>query len=201
MIITSQDQLRALYGEPNERAVNKVLGGFDKHVLHFISLSPFLAISTIDADGNLDVSPRGGEPGFVKVIGNNELLIHDAKGNKRVDSLSNIVDTGFIGTLFFIPGVDEALRINGRATVSVDPTHLSLFEREANPPKSCIHLVATQVFLHCAKALMRSKLWSAESQIERSILPTMGEMMKDHLKLDTEPESREEMLKRYAPDL
>ena len=125
----------------------------------------------------------------------------DAKGNNRLDSLSNIVATGQVGCLFMIPGMDETLRLNGTAKISTDPTLLKMFPNEQNEPKTCIVIDIETIFMHCAKALMRSKLWEEDYKIRREDFPTMGEIMKSHLKDDGVPETRADMLKRYQGDL
>lgn len=201
MTIRSSTQLRELYSKPSERASKKQLNHLDKHAINFIRKSPFMTIATSDANGNLDVSPRGGQQGFVRVVDENHLFIPDYKGNNRIDSLTNIIDTGHIGTLFFIPGVDETLRVNGTAQVTASPTILEAFAEESKTPITCILITVEEVFLHCAKALMRSKLWSEQSRIDRSTLPTMGQMLKDQIGSSENPESQEDMLKRYEKDL
>ncbi|MBJ7537321.1 pyridoxamine 5'-phosphate oxidase family protein [Marinomonas transparens] len=201
MYIQSETDLRALLGFPKDRAKNKQLDELEKHSIHFIRLSPFLTLSSHDASGHVDCSPRGGKPGFVKVINNKCILIPESKGNNRLDSLLNLLATGNIGCLFLIPGVDETLRINGTARISTSTEHLALFTEERNPPKVCIEITITEVFLHCAKSLMRSELWSIDSQIERSSLPTMGIMINEQLAVTDIPESQNEMLKRYKKDL
>ena len=195
--IESESALRELYGFAKGRAKDKQLAALEKHSINFIKHSPFVTLSTYSQSGTVDCSPRGGAPGFIKVVNDTCLIIPDAKGNNRLDSLVNIVETGNVGCLFLIPGVDETLRVNGKARISTDPNYLAYFEDERNPPKTCIEIQLTEVFLHCAKALMRSELWSEEAKIERSQLPTMGRMMHDQLKIDEEPESQEAMVARY----
>lgn len=201
MKIETASQLRELYGYPKGRAKDKVLNRLEKHAINFINTSPFLVMSTSSYKGNQDASPRGGSPGFVKVLDEKTLVIPDAKGNNRVDSISNIIETNSIGLLFLIPGVDETLRINGSAFLSTDVSYLKLFIEENNPPKACIIISVKEVFLHCAKAFMRSKLWEASAQIDRESFPTMGEMLKDQLGSKEAPETREAMLARYKKDL
>lgn len=201
MYIESEEQLREIYGHPKGRAKDKQLPSLERHSISFIELSPFVVISTHAKSGLLDCSPRGGAPGFVKVLSDNCVIIPDGKGNNRLDSLVNIIDTGDIGCLFLIPGVDETLRVNGSAHISTSPEHLSLFSNDRNPPKSCIEITIKEVFLHCAKALMRSELWSHKSKICRSQLPTMGAMISDQLSITDPQESQEDMLARYEHDL
>ena len=201
MKITTVIQLRELYNQPNVRAKGKQMSKLDKHASNFIEKSPFLILSTISNEGNMDASPRGGKPGFVSMINERELVIPDSKGNNRIDSIVNIVESGRVGLLFLIPGVDETLRINGSAYITTDENILSQYSSEQHPPKTCIIVQIEEVFLHCAKALMRSKLWDQSSKIERVLLPTMGQMLKDQLGSSEKPESHEEMVKRYQGDL
>lgn len=201
MHIESEEQLREIYGYPKGPAKHKLLSSLEHHSINFINHSSFVVISTHGESGLVDCSPRGGKPGFVKVLSDSCLILPDGKGNNRLDSLVNIIETGDVGCLFLIPGVDETLRVNGRARVSVLEEHLSLFTDERNPPKVCIEITVKEVFLHCAKALMRSELWSAESKIDRSTFPTMGVMLNDQLTLAGEPESQEDMVSRYKNDL
>lgn len=201
MYIESKEKLRELYNFPKGRAKDKQLAALEKHSINFISYSPFVLISTVGENGTVDCSPRGGEPGFVKIKNEHCLILPDAKGNNRLDSLINIIETGRIGCLFLIPGVDETLRINGKANISTAIEYLELYSSYQNPPKTCIEITIEEVFLHCAKSLMRSKLWSLDAQINRSQLPTMGKMINDQLSIDTEPEPQEEMVKRYLDDL
>ncbi|NND07765.1 MAG: pyridoxamine 5'-phosphate oxidase family protein [Saprospiraceae bacterium] len=202
MTISNTEELRAIYGWPKGRAKDKVLYQLEKHAKHFIACSPFLVLSTFDRSGKVDASPRGGKPGFVKIINDQTLIIPDAKGNNRVDSLMNIVDTGAVGCLFLIPGIDETLRINGRGLITTDATTLHLFSEEQHPPKACLKIGIEEVFLHCAKALMRSELWKDTYRIDRPGFPTIGTMLSDQLGTKTIPsESQEEMVERYKKDL
>ena len=201
MKIQNETQLRELYGYPKGRAKDKVLTHLDQHAINFINTSPFLVLSTSSNKGKMDASPRGGNSGFVKVLNETTLVLPDAKGNNRVDSICNIVETGQIGMLFLIPGVDETLRINGTAYLSTDLKYLDLFTEEQNTPKACVVITVEESFLHCAKAFMRSKLWADESRRERSVLPTMGQMIHEQIGRSGSPESQEEMLARYAQDI
>ncbi len=201
MKIENESQLRELYGYPSGRAKDKVLAHLERHAINFIETSSFFMMSTSSSKGKMDASPRGGASGFVRVVDETTLVIPDAKGNNRVDSISNIVETGHIGLLFLIPGVDETLRINGSAYLSTDITYLELFKEEQNLPKACIVVSVEEAFLHCAKAFMRSKLWDVSAQTDRDSFPTMGQMLKDQLGSQDLPESREAMVKRYKKDL
>ncbi len=201
MHIESIEQLRTLYASAKERARLKQLAAMDRHCRRFIELSPFVVIASSDAAHALDASPRGGAPGFAKTLDPHTVVIGDAPGNNRLDTLENILAIGSIGLLFMIPGVDETLRINGTARLSCDPALLGLFEAEKNRPKLAIEVTVTQAYLHCAKALMRSRLWHASAQQDRSVLPTMGEMIGSQIGTQGAPESQEAMLARYRNDL
>ncbi len=199
--ITSLDALRSLYPPPGERAVRKQLAALDVHCRRFIALSPLLVISSTSAAGRMDASPRGGEPGFVTVADDNAVLIPDSPGNNRLDTLSNIIETGRAGLLFLVPGVDETLRINGTAELCDDPALLELARSERRLPKLVIRIGVEEAYLHCAKALMRSRLWASDSRVDRSVLPSMGRMINDQSGIAGEPESQEQMVARYAKDL
>jgi len=199
-VIDDLQRLRALYPAPGERALRKQMRALDRHALRFIALSPFVVLSTADAQGRQDASPRGGSPGFVHAVGAQQLWIPDAPGNHRLDSLSNIVHTGRIGLLFLIPGVDETLRVNGRARLCDEADRLAPFAADKRV-RLVIEVVVEEAYLHCAKALMRSKLWSGAERVERSALPTMGQMINDQTGMEAPAESQEQMRSRYAKDL
>ncbi|EPJ50830.1 MAG: pyridoxamine 5'-phosphate oxidase-like FMN-binding protein [Osedax symbiont Rs2] len=201
MKINTEQALRDLYGQPKQRAVQKQLSQLERHSINFLNLSPFAVISSYDNEGKLDCSPRGGEPGFVRVISNTELAIADARGNNRLDSLCNIVQSGQIGCLFMIPGIDETLRINGTAYLSVDPDDLRHSSTDKNPAKSVIRIAITEVFLHCAKSMMRSKLWHPQSLQQRDVLPSMGTMIADQTTTVAPVETQQQMLARYTDQL
>jgi len=197
MNIQSVDQLRQVYDLPGERALKKELSVLDAHMRRFIGLSPFLVISSSSASFQMDASPRGGAPGFVKVVDDHTLWVPDASGNNRLDTLENIVATGQVGLLFLIPGVDETLRINGLATISTSGDRLAAFAQDKRPPQTVIQVTVQTAYLHCAKAMMRAQLWDASQQVERKVLPSMGQMIKDQAQLEGPAESQEEMVQRY----
>jgi PPOX class probable FMN-dependent enzyme len=145
---------------------------------HFIGLSPFLCLGTSGADG-ADVTPRGDAPGFVHVFDDRTLLIPDWPGNNRLDSLTNVVGNPNVGLLFFIPGVNETLRVNGIAEVTIEPALLERWMVEGKHPRSALRVTIREAYLHCAKALMRSRLWSDDYRIARSELPSYARMLKD----------------------
>ena len=201
MKIETLEQLRTLYATPKERAVKKQLAALDRHCKHYITLSPFVVLSSMGGDKVLDASPRGGAPGFVKVIDDNTLLIPDSPGNNRLDTLENIIHTGRLGLLFLIPGVDETLRVNGVAELSVTPADIAQCTTEVRAPKLVIRVSVQQAYLHCAKAFMRSKLWDSMSQIERSQLPTMVDMINEQAAIEGVFETHDEIMQRYRNEL
>ena len=201
MNITSLAALREIFPQPSERAVKKQIPQLDVHCRRFISLSPFLVLSTCDLEGSTDASPRGGEPGFVKVNEAGALLIPDSPGNNRLDSFQNIVSTGKVGLLFMIPGLDETLRVNGSAVLSTAAADITACATERRAPKVVVVVSVEAAYLHCAKAFMRSKLWEPASWVHAAALPSAGQMISDQTGIRVAPETREAMAKRYAPDL
>ena len=200
-MIKTLEALREIFPEPKPRALAKQLDRMDKHCQRFISLAPFLVIATVGKDGRVDASPRGGAPGFVRVIDDNTLHLPDALGNNRLDSFTNIVQSGNIELIFFIPGMDETLRVNGNAKLRDDAELLRQFPHERHPARIVVEIRVEETYLHCAKALMRSKLWAPDYHIERSAFPSMGQMIKDQSK-STEPvETQAEAIARYKTEI
>lgn len=195
--ITSVEALRSIYPSPSERAVKKQLDRLDRHCRRFIGLSPFVVISSAGADGLTDASPRGDRPGFVQILDDHTIAIPDWPGNNRLDTLGNIVARPSVGLLFLVPGVDETLRVNGEAELQDDEDLRSQFERSGKLPRLAILVRVKEAYLHCAKALMRSRLWDPASCIERSLLPTMNQMIQDQIGDEGPVEAQEEMVERY----
>ena len=200
-MIESKDALRKLYAPAKGRSLSKQLTRLDRHCLRYIELSPFLVLASSNEADHCDASPRGGEPGFVKAPDAHTLLIPDAPGNNRLDTLENIIATGRLGLLFLIPGVDETLRVNGRARLSDEDSLLGHFKNEKRFPKLVIEVKVEDAYLHCAKALMRSKLWDEKRKVERAVLPTMGQMLNDQTGVRAPAETQEQMVERYKADL
>src|SRR3990167_9166538 len=194
MNITSLEALRALYDPVRERSAKKELPQLDVHATRFIGFSPLVVLSSAGANGALDASPRGGEPGFVKVLDPQTLLIPDSPGNNRLDTLENIIQTGQVGLLFLVPGIDETLRINGQACLSTQETDLAVCADAKRVTKLVIRVTVQAAYLHCAKALMRSTLWDPSRHVDRSVMPSMGEMLKDQIGGDIAAETQAQML-------
>ena len=195
--ITTREALRQHYREATGRAVDKQLDHLEKHCRRFIELSPFMLIGSAGPDGRGDVTPRGEAPGFVHVLDDKRLAIPDRPGNNRLDTLTNLLTNPAVGLLFLIPGVDETLRINGQAAIHDDDDLRARFEVKGRLPATVLVVTVDEAYLHCAKALMRSKLWDPEAQIPRTALPTIGEMLKDQIGGDIEAEPQQEMVERY----
>ena len=183
-VIETVEELRSRYGEPSERAVKKSLDRLDRHCRRFIELSPFVVLASVGADGRVDCSPRGDPAGFVAVLDDRTVLLPDRLGNNRADSLRNVLENPHVGMLFMIPGVDETLRLNGRATLTTDPARLEPLSVGGRVPRSGLVVEVEEVFLQCTKALVRSRLWADESRVDRkAALPSFGQMLADHVGL------------------
>ena len=178
--ITDEAALRALHHAPMSRATDKVLPALDAHCRRIVELSPFCVIATQGPKG-ADVSPRGDPPGFVRVLDDATLLLPDRVGNNRLDGMTNLIANPRIGMLFFVPGMNETLRINGTARISDDRRLLGACAVNGRAPKVGLVIAVEEAFLHCAKALVRSKLWDASRHIDRASLPSYAEMLLDHV--------------------
>ncbi|WP_103110388.1 pyridoxamine 5'-phosphate oxidase family protein [Brevibacillus reuszeri] len=182
-VISSESELREMYGEPSKLVQNKAIAQMDSHVRNFIAQAPFLIIATADAEGKCDASPRGDAPGFVHIIDDNHLVIPERPGNKRMDSISNILSNPQIGLIFMIPTLEETLRINGRACIIRDAELLEKMAVKGKVPSIGIGVQVEECFMHCAKAFMRSGLWKPESWPEAGTTPNVSQILADHVKL------------------
>ena len=182
--------LRQVYPPPIERARLKTLRKLDAHCRNFIALSPFVCLGTVGEEG-ADVTPRGGPPGFVHIVDDGTLAIPDWPGNNRLDSLTNIVSDSRLGMLFLIPGIDESLRVNGAAEISVNPDLLARFDADGKRPRSVLLVRIAEAYLHCGKALIRSRLWRDDYKVDRSQLPSYGRMLKDQIDIADSAETIE----------
>ena len=181
--IESGAELTSIVGTPSAIAIKKELKVLDEHMRRFIAHSPFVVLSTHGADGRCDSSPRGDAPGFVQVVDERILLIPDRPGNRRVDSLHNIVETGRVGLLFLVPGVGETLRVNGRAILVRDAARLAPLSAQGKQPLLGVAVEVEECYLQCAKALIRSKLWESHDRPALECLPCAGEMLSDQVQM------------------
>ena len=177
--VETEAELREIVGKPGALAVGKQLDRLDRHGRDFIALSPFVLVGTSDVSGRCDVSPRGDAPGFVAVLDDRTLVIPERPGNRRLDSLLNILETGAVGLLFLVPGFEETLRVNGRACAVRDADVLERTAAQGKRPLVAIGVEVEECFLHCAKAFKRSGLWRTDGWPERSALPSLGQMFRD----------------------
>ena len=193
--------LKTIYPAPSPRVIAKARPEIDAHAKKFIAMSPFCVLATSGSDGSVDASPRGGNPGFVHVAGPYQLVMPDRSGNNRIDSFRNIVEgSGFVQLIFFVPGIDETLRVGGRGKLSADPELMASMVEFGKPPRAVLHIDVQEAYFHCGKALMRSKLWAAETRVERTVIPSIAEVIYDQTSLG-EPESQAVVEERYKTQL
>ncbi len=198
--LKSQDDLRTVYKKPAGGAVAKDIARIDDHFRRFIELSPFLCMGTVGKDGLCDVSPRGGEPGFVHVINETTLAMPDRPGNNRLDSLSNLTENPGVGLLFFIPGFEDCVRINGVARSTTEPELMARFVFEGKPPRSVLVIDIKEAYLHCPKAIKRAGLWQPDHYADRTQFPSAGQVYRDQMKLDAPTEQVDAALEKNARD-
>ncbi|THD51049.1 MAG: hypothetical protein E8A46_16775 [Bradyrhizobium sp.] len=193
--------LKTIYPNPTPRVIAKARSEIDIHAKKFIAMSPFCVLATSGTDGSVDASPRGGHPGFVSVAASNQLLMPDRSGNNRIDSFKNIVEgSGFVQLIFFVPGIDETLRVGGTGRLSADPKLLAAMEEFGKLPRAVLRIDVHEAYFHCGKALMRARLWSKETQVERAMFPSISQVIHDQTRLG-EPESQAEVEARYQTQL
>ena len=176
-VITSLARIRELLGTPSERAIKKERSQLERHSRAFIAKSPFVLIASSDAGGHLDVSPKGDPPGFVRVLDDSTLAIPDRLGNRRVDGLRNILDNPHVGLLFLVPGREESLRVNGRAQIVRDQALNNSLRVAGKAPELAIVVAVEQVFMHCAKCLIRSAMWKASTWPPPDALASLAECL------------------------
>ncbi|RJF95339.1 pyridoxamine 5'-phosphate oxidase family protein [Noviherbaspirillum saxi] len=176
--ISDIETLERLYGKPAEASIKKEIAYVHPHYQRFIEASPFAVIATSGPEG-LDVSPRGDQIGFVQVENEKTLLLPDRRGNNRIDSLRNIISDPRVAVIFFVPGIGETLRVNGKAEILIDPALLHRFSVDGKVPRSVLRIHVESVFFQCSRAVMRSRLWEADQHIDRSALPSLGTILSD----------------------
>jgi PPOX class probable FMN-dependent enzyme len=180
--LTDRASVRAHYGTPSEMSLAKELKRLDQHCRAFIALSPFVVLASADAQGRCDASPRGDSPGFVAVLDDRTLAIPDRTGNKRVDTMLNLTENPRLGALFLVPGVNETLRVNGRARISLEPELLAGMAVNGKPPNAATLIDVEEVYFQCAKALLRSELWNPEKRVPKGAFPSLGRVLADQIK-------------------
>ncbi len=181
--IVSLDELRAVIPPPDAPAIRKNIDHLDAHCRAFIAASPFLVVASVSADGAVDASPRGGPPGFVRVLDERRLAMPDYPGNRRLNSWTNVLETSRVQLIFFVPGVLETLRVSGRACLTRDPALLAELDDRGRTPKLALGIDVEVAFLHCGKALRRAELWEPDSWPARDVLPPAARIFIDHMGL------------------
>jgi PPOX class probable FMN-dependent enzyme len=196
--ITSTEELREIIGTPDAPAVKKQIDHLDEHCRNFISLAPLLFISSANAEGQCDVSPKGDAPGFVHVLDEKLLAIPERAGNRRTDTMRNILTNPQVGLIFVIPGMRETLRVNGRATIYRDPELLEAMTFQGKTPLVAMVVEAQEVFLQCGRALVRSHVWEAATWPDPAALPRAAQIFTDHMRLpEVTCERAEEVLEDH----
>ena len=180
-VVSSEARLREVLGHPGDRAVGKERPRLDEHCRAFIAQSPFLILGTANASGQCDVSPKGDEPGFVKVLDETHLAIPDRIGNNRLDGMTNMLVNPHVGLIFIIPGREDTLRVNGRAWIVEDDAILDAMVMKGKRPPFAIGVEVEQAFMHCPKAFIRSGLWKHQEWPDPNVVPSMSRMLWDQL--------------------
>lgn len=181
--VTTREELRTIYKtpRPTDGSIRKELKALDGHCRSFIGKSPFVLIGSSDGEGNADVTPKGDKPGFAAILDDRTIAIPDRPGNNRLDTLENILRNPSVGLLFLIPGMNETLRVNGDARITVDATLRERLAVDGKEPQSVIMVTVKAAYMHCAKAFMRSDLWKPDTWYDRATLPTLGQILRDQL--------------------
>ncbi|HUQ39403.1 MAG TPA: MSMEG_1061 family FMN-dependent PPOX-type flavoprotein [Acidimicrobiales bacterium] len=200
MTLSSVEDLREIYREPAGPAVDKVIHHLDSHCAEFLAKSPFFVLSSADADGVCDGSPKGGQPGFVRVLDEQRLAWADLAGNNRLDSFQNLVINPRVALLFLIPGLDETLRVNGTAELLTDPELCVEFAVAGKPARVVVVVTVAEAYIHCAKALRRAALWSADDWLAASDLPSAACIVKDHAGLNADVDTIDAARERNLRD-
>jgi len=194
-IISSEKQLREIMGHPSEIVQRKTINFIDENCRKFIEKSPFITIATSDLNGNFDVSPKGDPAGFTKILNKKMLAIPDRPGNRKADSLTNIIQNPNVGLIFLIPGIKETLRVNGAAKIVTDKRILELLSCKGKTPLFAIIVTVKEAFMHCGKCIVRSKLWRNLDENQERTIPTMGKVLVDHSKANINPDELDEKIK------
>jgi len=194
-IITTEEELREILGHPSEIVTRKTINYIDGNCRSFIENSPFLTIATSDLNGNFDVSPKGDPSGFVKILNDKTLAIPDRPGNHKADTFTNILQNPNVGLIFLIPGVKETLRVNGTAKIVTDKSVLELLVCDGKVPSLAIIVEVKEAFMHCAKCMIRSKLWLKTDDTQTHTIPSLAKVLVEHGRLDISVEELDGMIK------
>ncbi len=200
--VVDRDELRTIYRQPSPGVQRKKIDHVDAGARAFIAAAPFCLVATSSSEGRCDVSPRGGPAGFVRVLDEKRLAIPDLSGNNLLDSLENMLGNPHIGLLFVLPGRDETLRLEGRASLTTDPEVLSLWDGELRRPRLAVGVEVGEVYIHCAKSFRRAEVWDATTWDRYTSAPDVCELVIDAMKLDVTVDAvRADLEKAYLRDL
>jgi PPOX class probable FMN-dependent enzyme len=201
--VTSVADLRAVVGEPLPRTISKETPTLDERATAFIGTAPFLVLATASPDGSSDASPKGGPPGFVRVLDERRLLVPEFPGNRRLDGLQNLVERPGVGLLFIVPGITETLRVNGIGRLTRDPELCALCATDGKPPWFVIDVEVRQVFSHCSKAFLRSRLWNPDAWADPAEVVSPSKTIAERASDEGRPEQdvRREVDESYRPGL
>ena len=199
--VTSIDELRAIVGAASPEIVNKHTAWLTPTIRQFIAAAPFFALASSDAAGNCDVTPRGDARSVIQILDDETIVIPDRMGNKRLDTLRNILENPHVGLLFFVPGIEEALRVNGRATITTDPEVLERMSLQGKRPNLGIVVQIDEVFVHCARAMLRARLWKPETWPDDDAVPTLAQMWNEQKHLPPPDESAGKRQEEYRQRL
>lgn len=197
-VIRDETGLRAIMGNANERAGNKVIDHVDRHAADFIARAPFLVVASTDGDGVVDLSPKGDPAGFVLVLDETTIAIPDRPGNRRADTFSNVLSDPRVGLIFLIPGKRETLRVSGRALIVADPDLLARLEAHGKQPALALVVDVERVMFHCSKCMIRSHMWEPEHWPSLTGMASLGEVIRDHSRLATPSEELDGIIERDA---
>jgi uncharacterized protein len=193
-VISTEEELRAVLGNPSQRAADKAIDHIDEHCAALIAHSPFLVIASADGEGNMDMSPKGDPEGFVKLLDEKTLVIPDRLGNRRGDTFSNIIQNPKVGLYFLAPGYRETLRVSGTAQIVRDTALLESMSVQGKAPNLALVITVENAFFHCAKCVIRSGLWEHEKWGSIDGIPTLGEILRDHSNIDDPVEEVQESI-------
>ena len=194
-------ELRARFGPVGPLAAQKVLDHLDAYALRFVALCPFLVLASADAEGHVDASPGGDAPGFVAAPNARTLVIPDRRGNNRIDSFVNILTNPNVGLILFVPGIDETLRVNGTAAITHDHALLEPMVAQGKVPAAGLVVQVREVFFHCAKALIRSRLWDPDGRVPRDTFPSLGRILADQTRAIPTDEAEASIAEAYRTRL
>jgi PPOX class probable FMN-dependent enzyme len=193
-IVTTESQFRAVIGQPSRRVIRKHVAALDEHCRAFIARSPFVLLASADAEGNMDVSPKGDPPGFVRILDDTTVAIPERPGNRKADTFSNLLQNRQVGLLFLIPGKQETLRVSGTAVIARDAWLRAEMPVDEKVPEFAIVVSIREVFFHCAKCVIRSGLWEPMHWPDVAGLPSLARAMIDAGKLEETPEELQALI-------